>query len=278
MNLAKTWWRIIRWKLAASIVAAVLLWIGSGQLGFPLIFQWMFVAYAFLGFLVFVVLDAPPLPELTGWKAGVGIVLFYLACSVVYVTAGMRLPQFSSETEVAGIERKTAKYRQDPAVTESLVKKTRDLSAKADEILAKLEKLEASGQKLDLEGIEIASLPSESIPSRDLSGMGLVERGKLVYQDHECYNCHKVGGKGGKKRGPELDNIGNLATAEQLKKKIFDPKAWHAEGYEKRKKDKMPDKYPDVMSDEELEALVTYLLTLKNTAVKTPKPVFPSGS
>jgi cytochrome c1 len=40
----------------------------------------------------------------------------------------------------------------------------------------------------------------------------------------------------------------------------------------------MPDKYPDVMSDEELEALVAYLMTLKNPAVKTPKPVFPSGS
>jgi mono/diheme cytochrome c family protein len=108
--------------------------------------------------------------------------------------------------------------------------------------------------------------------------MDLVERGKLVYQDHECYNCHKVGGKGGKKRGPVLDNIGNLATAEQLKKKIFDPTAWKAEGYEKRTKDKMPDKYPDVMSEEELEALVTYLLTLKDSSVDTPKPVFPPGT
>ena len=278
MNKEKSWWQIIRLKLIVSMIMAASVWVGSGQLGFPPIFQAMFMGFISFGFLVFVMLDAPALKAFTGWKAGTAIVVFYLACSAVYIAAGTFLPQFSSETERAGIDRKTAKYRQDPAVTESLLHKSRELSAKADEILARLEQLRASGEKLDIESVEAAGLPPKSAPSRDLSGLDLVERGKLVYQDHECYNCHKIGGKGGKKRGPELDNMGNLATAEQIKKKIFEPTYFTAEGYEKRKKDKMPDKFPDVMSEEELDALVAYLMTLKNPAVKTPKPVFPSGS
>ena len=36
----------------------------------------------------------------------------------------------------------------------------------------------------------------------------------------------------------------------------------------------MPDKYKDLMSEEELDALSAYLSTLKNPSVETPKPVF----
>ena len=42
-----------------------------------------------------------------------------------------------------------------------------------------------------------------------------------------------------------------------------------------RKKDKMPDKYPDVMSDDELEWLSLYMMTLKDESVETPKPIYP---
>ena len=35
--------------------------------------------------------------------------------------------------------------------------------------------------------------------------------GEEQWQLQECYNCHKLKGEGGKKRGPELDNIGNAA-------------------------------------------------------------------
>lgn len=275
MNREKNWWQIIRLKLIVSIVLAALVWAGTGQLGFPFVFQAMFMAFIGFGFLVFLLLDGPPLKALTGWKAGAAIIIFYMVCSAVYIAAGTLLPQFNSETEISGIDRKTVKFREDPALTESLLHKSRELSAKADEILARLEQLRASGQKVDIESVEMAGLPAKPSSTRNLSGMDVIERGKLVYQDHECYNCHKIGGQGGKKRGPELDNIGNLVTAEQLKKKIFEPTTFLAEGYEKRKKDKMPDKYPDVMSDEELDALVAYLMTLKDESVKTPKPIFP---
>ena len=71
-----------------------------------------------------------------------------------------------------------------------------------------------------------------------------------------------------------MDNIGNLMTPEQLKQKILDPKSWKAEGFDKQyKKGKMPDKYKDLMFDEEIDALVAFLSTLKDTSVDTPKPI-----
>ena len=36
----------------------------------------------------------------------------------------------------------------------------------------------------------------------------------------------------------------------------------------------MPDKYKDLMTDEEVISLATYLSTLKDSTVETPKPVF----
>jgi cytochrome c2 len=271
----KSWAQIIRWKLVAAVIAGVALWFISGALGFPRIFQWMYVSYAVLGFLVFVLLDAPGGGPLTGWKAGLAIAIFYLICSAVLVTAGTLLPQFDPRVEKAGIDRKTEKYKLDVAQTASLMEKTKELSAQAQELIAKLNQLQAAGAHLG--GIDTSmTAPVSGAPSSaDLSGMDPVERGKLVFKDYECYNCHKIGGRGGKKRGPELDNIGNLATEAQLKDKIFHPNHWHAEGFEDRQKDKMPEKFADLMSDVELNTLVAYLLTLKDTQVKTPHPIFP---
>jgi mono/diheme cytochrome c family protein len=103
----------------------------------------------------------------------------------------------------------------------------------------------------------------------------LIALGKEQYDLQECYNCHKIGGKGSvKKRGPILDNIGNLMTPEELKQKLLDPKSWMAEGFEKEyKKGLMPDKYKELMTDSEIDVLVTYLSSLKDPSVQTPKPI-----
>jgi hypothetical protein len=66
-----------------------------------------------------------------------------------------------------------------------------------------------------------------------------------------------------------------LLTQDDVKKKIFDPTYLYADGFEKEhKKGLMPDKYKELMSDEEVSALAAYLATLKNPAVETPKPIF----
>jgi len=69
--------------------------------------------------------------------------------------------------------------------------------------------------------------------------------------------------------------IGNLLTISDIKKKIFDPNYLYAEGFEEEhKKGRMPDKYKDLMYEDELSALAAYLSTQRNAAVETPRPVF----
>ncbi len=272
----KTSWRkILQWKLIAAAVLFPTVWFISGEAGFPVIFQMMFMFYVVFGTSIFIFLDLP-LPEKV--SSGVGIAafgVFFIGASVLFTVVAHLWPQINPETELAGINRKTDRFRKEAEEHEPLAKTARELSAKADQILAKLAELQASGGGVGLASIDLeSSTTAKKPPPRDATGLNPIEHGMLVYKDHECYNCHKVGGKGGKKRGPELDNIANLVTAEQLKKKIYEPTYFMADGYEDRKKDKMPDNYQDLMSDDELNALVGYLMTLKDTNVKTPKPIF----
>jgi mono/diheme cytochrome c family protein len=271
MNQQKSWFQIIFWKLIIAVVVGIALFFGSGAMGFPLVYQLAFAAYAVLGFIVYVVLDAPPMKPLSGWQAGVSILVFYMVLSGGYIIAGNFIPQFEPEKEIDGISRKTDKYFKEieQQKSESLIGMTRELGEKADQILARLNEIETGGAvplpeiEIDIGRVDIASVEDP------------VERGRLVYIDHECGNCHQLGSRPAKKRGPKLDNIGNLMTKEQMKEKIYDPTTSTTEGFEKRKKDKMPDKYPDVMSEDELDWLVTYLLTLTDTSVETPKPIYP---
>jgi hypothetical protein len=102
----------------------------------------------------------------------------------------------------------------------------------------------------------------------------IVALGKEMWEIQECYVCHKLFGEGGKKRGPTMDNIGNLMTAEALREKILNPKSWMAEGFDKQyKKGEMSDVYRDLMLEEEIDALVAFLSTLKDASVNTPKPI-----
>jgi cytochrome c553 len=47
-----------------------------------------------------------------------------------------------------------------------------------------------------------------------------------------------------------------------------------AEGFEKEYNKKlMPDKYKELMADQDIDQLVAYLSSLKDPSVETPKPV-----
>ena len=272
MGPQKTWFQIIRWKLIGTVLVGAGLFFGAGAAGFPFVYQCTFSGYALLGFIVYVVLDAPPMKPLSGWAAGLAIAVFYLILSVGFIVLGNVLPQFETEKEIAGIARKTKKYFKEieTAKDESLMATARELGEKADKILARLNEIE-TGSAVSLPEVELdfgGAIDIESVADP-------IERGRLVYLDHECGNCHQLGSRRAKKRGPKLDNIGNLMTKAQMKEKVFDPKSSTTEGFEKRKKDKMPDKYPDVMSEDELEWLSLYMMTLKDESVETPKPIYP---
>lgn len=275
MSEQRGWFEILKWKVIATVIIGAGLFFGSGMLGFPLIFQLMFVGYALLGLVAFVMLDMPPLPQLSGAKALLSLVAFYAVVSVVFTGAGKALPQFDPEWEKGKIHKilEAKKAAKSQVTTAELSQQTERLNERAEALLgrvAKLEEIVTGKVSVTADDIRVASAATGAAANLDP-----VAYGKEVYDLYECYNCHKIGGKGStKKRGPILDNLGNITTAADLKKKIFEPMTFMAEGFEKEfKKKLMPKNYPELMSEQELEALVTYLMTLKNPSVETPKMV-----
>lgn len=79
-----------------------------------------------------------------------------------------------------------------------------------------------------------------------------IERGKAVYDEVGCAVCHAVGGIGGK-TGPSLDGIGKKYDAEKMKEILLKPQTLNPNTL-------MP---PFEGSEEDLEALVAYLMSLK---------------
>ena len=246
-----------------------IVWFGSAAMHFPPVFQVMFVSYILLGMTVFLLLDAPPVPQLTGWKAGAALVGFYALISAAYVSGATFLPQYDPAVEKGKIDK----------IVKPKMETPESRRAKLEELLKKTDELQAKSATLQAELDRLAPAPKASVPSAQPApskSVDVIARGKEVYELHECYNCHKIGGKGSvKKRGPVLDNIGSYLTKDDIKKKIFDPGYLYAEGFEKEhKKGVMPDKYKELMTEEELDALASYLSTLKDSSVETPKPVF----
>ena len=246
-----------------GVVLGIILVVAARATHFPEVFQIMFFIYAMLGAFVFILLDAPSMNRLEGGKAIVGLLLFYVLISGAYIGGASSLPQFDPEIEKGKIEKILKRRRA----------KTKE--GKAEELIARAKALNERAASIDqqlraLGGGATVVLEEKAVP---VAG-DLVSLGKEQWDLQECYNCHKLFGHGGKKRGPKLDNIGNLMTPEQLRQKILDPKSWKAEGFDKQyKKGKMPDKYKDLMFDEEVDALVAFLATLKDATVDTPKPI-----
>ncbi len=253
-------------KIAVAVVLALAAWFGSGALGFPHVFQAMFVAYVGLGLAVFLLLDAPPMKRLSGWTAVVALLGFYLALSALYIGGASSWPQYDPEVEKGKIEkilkRKRAMVLAEQSQVDTLLQRVRTLQDDSHAVLTRLGRFAPA--------VAVEEAPQEQ------GALTVMERGAEVYDLYECYNCHKIGGKGSvKKRGPILDNIGSFLTVNDIKRKIFDPTYLYAEGFEKEhKKGRMPDKYKDLMTEEEVTALATYLSTLKDPAAETPKPVF----
>ena len=258
-------------KLLFAAVLLPIVWFGTAAMHFPPIFQKMFVLYVLLGLTVFLLLDAPSFPNLTGWRAVATLIGFYAVLSAAYIGGASVLPQYDPTVEKGKIDKIVKPKMETPEARrtklEEMIKKSEELQAKTGTLLAELEKLAP---------LASAGGPAAGVQAVSASSGDIIARGMEVYDLHECYNCHKIGGKGSvKKRGPVLDNIGNLLTQDDVKKKVFDPTYLYADGFEKEhKKGLMPDKYKELMSDEEVTALAAYLATLKNPAVETPKPIF----
>jgi hypothetical protein len=269
---------ILKKGVSGLIIGGILVAVARA-LDFPPVFQVMFFIYALLGAAVFTLLDAPSVKAVSGLQALVALIVFYVVISGAYIVGASLLPQYDPEDEKGKIEKilKAKRAATEHGKAEELLARAKALSDKADAIMAHLQQVGAGGLEPPAGGAKLAA-PGADGTKPGATGGGatgdLVALGKEQWNLQECYNCHKLFGEGGKKRGPELDNIGNLLTAEQLKQKIIDPQSWMAEGFEKEyEKKKMPDKYKELMEDREIDALVTFLTTLKNPGVNTPKPI-----
>lgn len=254
-------------KATIGIIIGVILVVVAQQTHFPQIFQIMFFIYAMLGAFVFILLDAPPMKRLEGVKAVVALLVFYVLLSGLYIAGASILPQFDPSIEADKIEKvlKRRKAASEKGKADELIARTKALDERAKAITKQLSSLGA--------GAQVEAVATSTGGGAAASG-DIVALGKEQWELQECYNCHKLFGSGGKKRGPVMDNIGNLMTPEQLREKILYPKKWKAEGFDKQyKKGKMPDKYRDLMFDEEIDALVAFLASLKDASVTTPKPI-----
>ncbi len=257
---------ILKKMVVGTIVGAILVGVAKAT-HFPYVFQIMFFLYAMLGALVFILLDAPAMKRLEGGKAVVALIVFYVLLSGLYIAGASILPQFDPEDEKGKIEKVLAmrKKMSEQGKADELIARAKALDERAKAISQQLSSLGAGAQ------VEVPTQPSSS--GGAASG-DIIAQGKEQWELQECYNCHKLFGQGGKKRGPILDNIGSLMTPEQLREKILDPKSWMAEGFDKQyEKGKMPDKYKDLMFPAEIDALVAFLSTLKDASVETPKPI-----
>ena len=260
-----TFWQKTKWKLVWTVGISIVVWIVSGLIGFPRLFQWMFIGYVIGGFFFFILLDARPVKQKSGGRAVFSVIVFYIILSFIYTLNGFMWPQYDPAEEKAKIA-KIIKPGERLSRTD-LEAKVAELTKKVEELTSQIERGEVvmPGQV----AMKEAGKPGVTAPPKGAGpSPALIARGKEVYDLYECYNCHKVGGKGGvKRRGPELDNVGKEFTVEQTKKRIWYPYApgtKATEGFEKEFDEQaMPDYYPEQISKEEMNALVAYLFSLK---------------
>ncbi len=85
-----------------------------------------------------------------------------------------------------------------------------------------------------------------------------VERGQEVYADQRCRLCHSIEGEGNT-NGP-LDGVGSRLTHEEIELWMVNPQEMTAKTNATRRPPMRA--YPDLAA-EDLEALVSYMLSLK---------------
>ena len=218
------------------------------------------------------ILDFPALKPFGGVKAVGALLVFYVILSASYIAVGAMWPQYDPEDEKGKIEKilKPKREHFEAGKVDVLLQRAKALDEKTKELTARLQALGASQAPAD----QKAGGDSAPTATTAAAGGDLAKLGEEQWQLQECYNCHKLNGEGGKKRGPELDNIGNLLSAEEIGRKILDPKSYKAEGFEAEyEKGKMPDKYKDLMEPKDVQALASWLAGYKNASVNTPKPI-----
>jgi len=165
LDKQKSWFEILKPKVIFNVILGVVLYFGSGLLGFPQVFQIMFSLYALLGFIIFVLLDMPPMKAITGGKAVIAIVVFFTVCSLVLAAGSNMLPQYDPEWEKGKIkkilDRRIKKFAR--TTVYDLYAQSEELSRKADTLLLRLENLEVGGAAIDVVPVDFVDVTIEDM-------------------------------------------------------------------------------------------------------------------
>jgi mono/diheme cytochrome c family protein len=108
---------------------------------------------------------------------------------------------------------------------------------------------------LVVSGLAVSAAP---MPAPEAPQAAKVEAGKKVYDAQKCSVCHIIAGKGGK-MASALDGVGSKLSVDDLKKWIVTPAEMEAKLATKPKMKMKAYK----LADADLDALVTYLASLK---------------
>ena len=82
---------------------------------------------------------------------------------------------------------------------------------------------------------------------------GNAAKGQRLFQDMRCQTCHTLDGRGGKS-GPDLERVGELRTEPGWYRSYFaDPRSMFSNSV----------KPPVKLSDQDMDDLIAYLLSLK---------------
>jgi mono/diheme cytochrome c family protein len=101
----------------------------------------------------------------------------------------------------------------------------------------------------------IAVVPAVTAAAQDAK---VIEKGQQVYTAQKCSVCHSVAGKGNKKGA--LDEVGTKLSTDEIREWLVHPVEMSAKAKATRKP---PMKPYDKLPKEDLDALVTYLASLK---------------
>ena len=161
--MERSFWQKTRWKLVWTVIICIIVWILSGLVGFPRIFQWMFIGYVIGGLLFFILLDARPMKEKSGIAAVFNVIIFYLIISFLFTINGVLWPQYDPEEEKIKIA-KLIKAKEKMSRS--------DLEAKVEELTRKVEEMSASGVSA-IPAAEIAKKTQEKKAGPEATKAGL---------------------------------------------------------------------------------------------------------
>lgn len=129
-----------------------------------------------------------------------------------------------------------------------------------EQIWAMVAYLESLGGEVTVTGADIAGSRSAVASAPEPATGADPSDPVALLEANTCLACHALEGEGA--AGPGFAGIGGRLSADEIREAILDPGAEVTPGYEALA-GSMPPNFADLLSDEELEAVVTYLASLR---------------